>query len=233
MNWPLVRCADVLDVRDGTHDTPVSIPIGIPLITSKNLKGGEIDFNEISFISEVDHLQISARSRVDEGDVLFAMIGTIGNPVIVRKTVEFSIKNVALFKFSGNRVSNSYFRHLLTSSLITRQLDREARGGTQKFVSLSALRNLKFPLPPLPEQQRIAAILDQAEALQAKRRQALAKLDTLTQSLFLEMFGDPRSIWSKHQAKSLGEVLTFLTSGSRGWAENYSTKGAIFIRIQT
>ena len=83
MGWRWVKCQDAIDVRDGTHDTPRSVSKGIPLITSKNLTLHGIDFNDVLMISREDHLKIQKRSRVDRGDILFAMIGTIGNPVIV------------------------------------------------------------------------------------------------------------------------------------------------------
>ena len=69
--------------------------------------------------------------------------------------------------------------------------ERLARGATIKGITREIVDRLEIPLPPLAEQQRIAAILDQAEVLRAKRRYALAQLDTLTQSLFLDLFGDP------------------------------------------
>jgi len=152
---------------------------------------GAIDFSTATYISEEDHYKFSQRSKVDKGDILLAMIGTIGNPVLVDTDEEFSVKNVALFKFRDSQVYNRYFRHLLDSDIILRQMMSAIRGGTQKFVSLKVLRNLQIPLPPLAEQQRIAAILDQADALRTKRRAALAKLDTLLQATFLDMFGDP------------------------------------------
>ena len=65
------------------------------------------------------------------------------------------------------------------------------RQGVQAGLNFDNMRSSHIPLPPLAEQRRIAAILDQAEALRAKRRHALAQLDTLTQSLFLDLFGDP------------------------------------------
>lgn len=94
------------------------------------------------------------------------------------------------------------------------------------------LKRANVLLPPLAEQRRIAEVLDRAEALRAKRRAALAQLDSLTQSLFLDLFGDPVSILQKWPTKKLGDLLEFLTSGSRGWAEYYSETGDLFLRIQ-
>ena len=97
-NWCWVRFSDVLDVRDGTHDTPKYVPTGIPLVTSKNFINGNIIFDTAKFISQEDADLINARSKVDTNDILLAMIGTIGNPVLIDKDRDFCIKNVALFK---------------------------------------------------------------------------------------------------------------------------------------
>lgn len=190
-SWKWAKCSEVIDVRDGTHDTPKYVASGYPLITSKNLKLGSIDFSEVSYISEKDHCEISKRSKVDNGDILLAMIGTIGNPVVVNTDKEFSIKNVALFKFAESQIDKDYFKHLLDSPIAIRQLDFETRGGTQKFVSLKVLRNLDIPLPPLEEQKRIAAILNKADAIRRKRKEAIALTEELLRSTFLDMFGDP------------------------------------------
>ena len=117
-DYEVVKCGNVVDVRDGTHDTPKYIESGIPLLTSKNLKYGVLDFENVRFISEDDHHKISKRSAVDRNDILYAMIGTIGNPVIVRSDREFSIKNVALFKLQDSPFDPEFFYYLLLYSLI-------------------------------------------------------------------------------------------------------------------
>ncbi len=190
-NWKWARCGEVIDVRDGTHDTPKYVTSGYPLITSKNLKTEGIDFSNVSYICKEDHYEISKRSKVDRGDILFAMIGTIGNPVIVDVDSKFSIKNVALFKFSKSPIDAKYFKYLLETPIITEQLNSEQRGGTQKFVSLNVLRNIVIPYPPIEEQRRIAAILDKADTVRRKRQSAIALTEELLRSAFLEMFGDP------------------------------------------
>lgn len=85
-------------------------------------------------------------------------------------------------------------------------------------------------LPPLPDQRKIAELLDRAEGLRAKRRAALAQFDTLPEAIFLQMFGD-LSANAKHvPIELLGDHLLFVTSGSRGWAKFYATRGSRFIR---
>ena len=158
-SWEWVRLGEVVDVRDGTHDTPKYVQAGVPLVTSKNLVSGTIDFTTAKFISYKDSEAINIRSGVDDGDVLFAMIGTIGNPVLIRKDREFSIKNMALFKpIDRGLFCMEYLMMFLTKA----QLDmrKSASASVQSFVSLSFLRNYPIPLPPLAEQKRIVAKLE-------------------------------------------------------------------------
>ncbi len=219
--WQWANCSEVIDVRDGTHETPKYVSEGYPLVTSKNLKPDGIDFSTISYISEKDHLEISKRSRVDRNDILFAMIGTIGNPVLVDIDTEFSIKNVALFKFANSPIDPRYFRYLLKTRIIERQLDFEERGGTQKFVSLKVLRNMKIPYPPLEEQRRIAAILDKADGVRRKRKEAIRLTEELLRSTFLEMFGDPVTNPKGWEVKRLGEICTNFQNGIGKNSEHY------------
>ena len=158
--WEWVRFQEVLDVRDGTHDTPKYVDTGIPLITSKNLVNGEINFDDIKFISIEDHKKISERSNVENEDILFAMIGSIGNPVIVNENLEFSIKNVALFKYykKGLIIPKYLYYYLFFAQ---EDMKKQSSGGVQSFVSLTFLRNYIVTLPPLAEQKRIVEKVDE------------------------------------------------------------------------
>ncbi|MCF6237202.1 MAG: restriction endonuclease subunit S [Candidatus Marinimicrobia bacterium] len=162
--WEWVRLNNVLDVRDGTHDTPKYVNSGYPLITSKNLYSGKLSFEDVKYISTENHKKIIERSKVDLGDILFAMIGSIGNPVIVDCDDEFSIKNVALFKFLvAGQPDNRYLYFFLL--LAQKNMRDTASGAVQNFVSLTFLRNYLFPLPPIEEQHRIVAKVDELMAL--------------------------------------------------------------------
>lgn len=159
-SWEWCRLADYLDVRDGTHDSPKYHSEGIPFVTSKNLDNGKIDFSTCKYISEEDHKKFSERSCVEDGDILFAMIGSIGNPVIVKKDREFSIKNVALFKRYCVELTNiQYIYYYL--QFIQNELKKISSGGVQSFVGLKTFREWIFPLPPLAEQHRIVAKIEE------------------------------------------------------------------------
>ncbi|MEZ4725000.1 MAG: hypothetical protein R2863_10140 [Candidatus Kapaibacterium sp.] len=114
---------------------------GYPLITSKNITNNTLDFSNSKLISKSDFDNINKRSKVDNGDILYAMIGTIGFPVLIETDKEFAIKNVALFKFKGNKVLlNKFLRELLNFEIIQNQIDFETKGSSRKFVSLSIFR---------------------------------------------------------------------------------------------
>jgi type I restriction enzyme, S subunit len=213
-NWQWSKCNDVMDVRDGTHNTPKYTQSGYPLITSKNLTPDGIDFSDVSYISEEDHHDISKRSKVDRNDILFAMIGTIGNPVIVETDEEFSVKNVALFKFAKSFIDPVFFKYLLGTPIIQRQLINETRGGTQKFVSLTVLHNMLIPYPPIEEQKRIAAILDKADRIRRKRQEAIQLTEELGRSIFLDMFGDPVKNPKGWEKVTLGSQVIDLKYGT-------------------
>ena len=152
-SWCWCKMGICLDVRDGTHDTPKYVPKGIPLVTSKNLCNGSIDFSTAKFISLEDHEAISQRSKVDTDDIMFAMIGSIGNPVLYHGNEVFSIKNMALFKKIENGMDMEYVYWFLYIS--QDDMKKYASGGVQSFVSLSYLRNYYIPIPPIAEQKRI------------------------------------------------------------------------------
>jgi type I restriction enzyme S subunit len=192
--WLWTRLGNSFDVRDGTHDTPKYTTEGFPLITSKNIYSGSLLFDGANLISEKDHRQISERSRVDRGDILFAMIGSIGNPVIVDTDREFSIKNVALFKYYTAADSEPRFL-LLYLKLVAEEMKAKAAGGVQSFVSLGFLRNYLVPLPPLAEQRRIVAKVEQlmalVDALETQLAASRATSANLLSALVVELTGTP------------------------------------------
>ncbi|TWP07748.1 restriction endonuclease subunit S [TM7 phylum sp. oral taxon 351] len=160
----IVELGNVCDVRDGTHDSPKYHNEGYPLVTSKNICDGKIDFSTCNLIQKEDYAKINKRSKVDVGDVLMPMIGTVGNPIIVNTDKEFAIKNVALIKFKDDSVIlNTFIKTLLESDYFGRAVLSKTKGGTQKFISLGDIRKLEFNLPPIELQHRFATFVAQVD----------------------------------------------------------------------
>ena len=180
-NWRWSKLGTCLDVRDGTHDTPRYAFEGIPLVTSKNLSNGQVDFSSAKLISKEDSRAINLRSKVDSGDILYAMIGSIGNPVLYQGTDDFSIKNIALFKCIPDGMNMEYVYHFLV--LMQEDMKKSASGGVQAFVSLKYLRNYLIPIPPINEQERIVNKLKELEPLIDKYKHAEEKLYELNSNI--------------------------------------------------
>lgn len=176
--WERKKLGAISDVRDGTHDSPQFYTNGIPLVTSKNLlTNGTLDLRNTNLISEQDYENINKRSKVEAGDILMGMIGTIGNPVMV-SDIGYAIKNVALIK-QQHELLNCYLVNLLNSEYIKNKFNRLNTGNTQKFISLSLIRNLEVILPKnIEEQKKIADCLSSLDELISAQSQ---KIETLKQ----------------------------------------------------
>lgn len=188
--WEKDNLGAVCDVRDGTHDSPKYYETGYPLVTSKNVTGGKVDLTDCSLICEGDFNKINERSKVDIGDIIMPMIGTVGKPVIVDIEPNFAIKNVSLIKLKANsRVLNIYIRALLQSDYFDEAVLSKVRGGTQKFISLGDIRNLAVLIPPLNLQQQFATFVEQTDKSKLAIQKSLDKLEVLKKSLMQQYFG--------------------------------------------
>ncbi|MEI7897877.1 MAG: restriction endonuclease subunit S [bacterium] len=189
--WEAKKLGEVYDVRDGTHDSPKFQSEGFPLITSKNLKRDELNYDNVQYISEKDFIQINQRSKVHKGDILFAMIGTIGNPVVIDIDPDFAIKNVALFKIPKHQ-SSYFLKYYLDSKHVIEKMTMEAKGTTQRFVGLGYLRDFPILLPSLSTQlsivQKLDALSFDIKKLKAIYQQKLTDLDELKKSILEKAF---------------------------------------------
>ena len=156
----------------------------------------------------------AARSRaVREGDFLLSNSMSFGRPYILR-TSGCIHDGWLVLRYDKNRLTEDYLYHVLGSGFVYAQFENLAVGAVVKNLNSEVVRNVSIPLPPLSEQRRIAAILDQADALRAKRREALAQLDELQQAIFIEMFGDPITGRSKWPVGLLGTVCEKISDGT-------------------
>lgn len=154
----------------------------------------------------------SAKQIVQPGDVLLSRIV----PHIRRAWVVGHDRGRRIIAsgewiiFRGETVDASYLRHVLVSDPFHAEFMRTVSGvgGSLLRARPAYVAQIRIPLPALPEQRRIAAILDKADELRAKRRAAIAKLDSLTQSIFLDMFGDPATNPKGWPMLTLKQVLT-------------------------
>lgn len=147
--WKEYKLGEVCDVRDGTHDSPKECSYGKPLVTSKNIKNGRIDLVNTYLISDKDYDSVNRRSKVDVWDVLFSMIGTVGECAIVKDTVSFAIKNVGLFKTGGNELLAKWIYYYFQSNSAKTEIDAKIKGSTQQYIALGDLRSFPILFPSI------------------------------------------------------------------------------------
>ncbi len=185
-HWSYTRLKEVKDVRDGTHSSPKYIDNGYPLVTSKNLTDSGLNLNDVSLISESDYNEINKRSKVEVGDILLGLIGTIGKPVLV-EIDGFAIKNVGLIK-NGGKIQNQFLLQYLKTNLFNKYIQIEMAGNTQKFLGLETLRNTKVPLPSQEEQSAIGSLFRTLDDLLSSYKDNLTNYQSLKATMLSKMF---------------------------------------------
>ncbi len=219
-------------VTDGTHYTPPDVGQGIPFLTVKDCSNdGHIDLVGCSHITEDEFAKTErGNSAPKRGDVLFSKDGTVGKVYVVDTRETFAVlSSLAILRPDASRLDASYFGWVLKTDSCLDQASQSKTGSAIRRIILKDLKRVRFPLPPLAEQKRLAGILDAADALRAKRREALAQLDTLLQSTFLDMFGDPVTNpmgWTKVRS---GEL--FLLPPKIGTITPAAGRGYLVVRV--
>jgi type I restriction enzyme S subunit len=173
------------------------------------------DVGDGEYIDKSDRFLTSAKARalrctyLKPGDVMVArMPDPLGRACIFPgdAKVAVTVVDVCIIRPNAREHDARWLMQCLNAPDCRNQIAGYATGTTRSRISRGNLGKIKIPLPPLAEQRRIAEVLDRAEALRAKRRAALAQLDSLTQSLFLDLFGDPATNPKGWPKKSLGEI---------------------------
>ncbi|KAI9130533.1 restriction endonuclease subunit S [Acaryochloris sp. CCMEE 5410] len=230
---PLVPMGEVLKVEGGfAFKSKDFEENGYPVIRISNIDGATVNVENTAKIPP-EKLGKAEKFRILSDDILIAMSGaTTGKLGIVPDLNGYCAylnQRVGRFSLKGNSaIDRKYLWFFLKSEICQQQIKILAEGAAQPNVSGSELESIKIPLPPIAEQKRIAGILDAADALRVKRRDAIATLDALLQSTFLTLFGDPITNPMGWDASNLEAVSEKITDGTHK-TPKYTESGIEFL----
>ncbi|MBY3070762.1 hypothetical protein HFO71_10455 [Rhizobium laguerreae] len=211
MSWQELCLSEVCSFENGDRGKnypgkSALLDEGMPFVNAGDLEEGMLRVNGLSYIS-LSHYQRLSNGKFSEGDFLFCLRGSLGKFAFVDRAIEGAIASSLIIIRPRTGLHPGYLKHYLASDLCSKEIASYANGAAQPNLAASSLKQFKIPLPPFDKQKQIAAILDKADQLRQKRRQAIALLGSLTQSIFLEMFGEPVSNPRGFAVKELQEIV--------------------------
>ena len=217
--WKELRAQDFcFYVTDGTHDSPKRRTKGYYLLTSKHIGKDTLDFESAYKISEDDYLKIIERSKVEQYDILYSMIGTIGNVHIVKEDkVNFAVKNMGIFKFNGDYLHSLWMYYWLKSTKATEYIKSRLSGSTQQYITLSSLRDFPISIPEIDIMRLITGILSSLDAKIETNNKLNEKLEEMAQAIFKSWFVDFEPFKDKpfHETE-IGYIPQIFESGVLG-----------------
>ena len=162
-NWMWVTLGSILNkLTDGTHKTPKYTSTGVKFVSVKDMSNGFLSLENTKYISEEEHKELYARCNPEKGDLILSKVGTTGVPAIVDTTEPFSLfVSVALLKFDCKCIDVEFLYYVLMSPLVQAQATENTRGVGNKNWVLDAIASTMVVLPPLVEQKRIVAKIEE------------------------------------------------------------------------
>ncbi|QTD65688.1 restriction endonuclease subunit S [Acinetobacter towneri] len=219
MSYPLIPLGQLAKFINGDRGKNYPskdsfVDAGIPFINAGCLSDEWVlDSSKFNYISEEAYDRLSS-GKIQKNDILFCLRGSVGKFAVIRDDNKGALASSLVILRGNDKVDVEYLKHYLASSLCTKELDNYQNGAAQPNLSANDFKKFLVPLPPLSEQRRIAAILDQADELRQKRQQAIEKLDQLLQSTFYDYFGDPIQNTKGFPLKDFKSIIKF-TGGSQ------------------
>jgi type I site-specific deoxyribonuclease specificity subunit len=182
-SWKWVTLENILyQLTDGTHATPRYTSSGVPFISVKDISNGKLSFENTKYISLEEHFELSKRCKPEKGDILLSKVGTTGIPVAVNTNIEFSIfVSIALLKLFPTLIFSNFLIYAIQSPLVQLQAKANTRGVGNKNWVLSSIGRTIIPLPPLNEQKRIVAKIEELLPFINEYDKKEQKLTTLNQ----------------------------------------------------
>src|SRR6266571_3344588 len=180
----------------------------LPVLRAGNITDEGLVFDDLVFVPAE---RISIKQRIRQNDVVIAAssgsLDVVGKAAQALTDYEGGFGAFCKVLRPGPKVDPDYFAHFFKTPDYRRRVSALAAGININNLRNEHLDDMQIPLPPLPEQRRIAEVLNWTEALRAKRRVALGELDTLTQSIFLDMFGDPATNPREFPTRALASLV--------------------------
>lgn len=215
MSWATASIGDVCAVVSGAT----------PRTEDARLWGGDILWTTPKDLSSLNTPYLDQPSRTVTEEGLRSCAATVlpPNSVLLSSRAPIGLVAINTVPMATNqgfkslvpqpgKLDSKFLYYWLKSR--TTFLQSLGNGATFKEISKAIVERIEIPLPPLDEQRRIAAILDKADALRRKRKRALELLDGLTQSIFLEMFGEPVSNPARHTTAKIGNICKVVTGNT-------------------
>jgi len=190
------KLGEVCHITDGAHSKVDRQTEGLLYLTSKNIKRGNLDLNNVDYISNEDFdrlfpINSKAGRRPIEGDVLIGIIGTFGNAYVYRENDNFGISSsIGLIRPNKSEVDSSFLYYVIVGKRFSALIDSYKSGSVQGYTNIPTLKQIPINLPPLPEQKAIAKILGDLDDKIELNRKMKQTFEEMAQALFKSWFVD-------------------------------------------
>lgn len=224
-DWGIKKLDEVCElITCGVAARPDYVDEGIPFLSAKNVKEGQIVWSGYNCISEKTHKELTKNNKPLVGDILYTRVGSYGEAAVIEDNYEFSVfVSLTLIKVDKNVLNNYFLKHYLNSDFVKRLAKKSISGSGVGNLNVGTVREFPIFLPPLSEQQEIVSILDTAfesiERAKSNAEQNLKNAKELFESYLQNVFENKGEDWEEKTLKNIS--IEFGRGKSKHRPRNY------------